>query len=115
MKNLLLATVAVLGLAGAAEAQTVPSQNRTGETQNEITINPNTRTMIRTYVQRERRAAARLPSGFSVSVGATVPSDVELYTFGGDMTEVSRYRYFSYEDRTVLVDPGTRRIVTVID
>jgi hypothetical protein len=118
MKTFLLATVVAIGFAGAANAQSaqpMPGPNRTGETQNQLMMNPNTRAQIRTYVQRERRTAARLPSGYSVTVGSTVPADVELYTFGGDMTEVSRYRYFSANDRTVLVDPSTRRVVEIVE
>jgi hypothetical protein len=116
MRKLLLASVAVIGLAGVADAQVaVPSPNRTGETQNEVMINPNTRTQIRAYVMRERRAAARLPQNYVVSMGSTVPADVELYSFGTDMSDVGQYRYFMHENKTVLVDPASRRIVTILE
>jgi len=51
-----------------------------------------------------------------VSVGATLPADVELVavpeTWG---PSVSKYRYVYSDDHVVLVEPSSRRVVQIID
>jgi hypothetical protein len=51
-----------------------------------------------------------------VSVGATLPADVELATvpdaWGPSFT---KYRYVYSNDNVVLVEPSSRRVVQVID
>jgi len=79
-----------------------------------VVIAPEQRTLIREYVVKEKIRPYRLQS--RVTVGATIPADVELApvpqawgpAFGS-------YRYIYTGDDVVLVDPSSRRVVEVID
>lgn len=122
MKHMLIASVATLGLVTAAAAQTSTTTTTTtggaavttGTTTGSVTISPEVRTKVREYVVKEKRPSIAAPSGFNVTVGATLPQTVELYSFPADVG-VTQYRYSVVGNQTVLVDPGTRRIVQVIE
>ena len=55
------------------------------------------------------------PVGAAVRVGEDLPSAGVTYYEVPREYGVSRYRYTVVNDRTVLVDPSTHRIVQVID
>jgi Protein of unknown function (DUF1236) len=77
---------------------------------------PETERGVYSRVTRERvRTAPR--AGFNVTVGAEVPADVELYDMPADIeyAPVRRYRYTVHEDRVYVIDPGTRRVVRIIN
>ena len=101
MKRVLLATAAVVLLAGPVMAQTV-------------VIAPEQRQVIKEYVVKEKVRPHKLQS--RVTVGATLPADVELApvpeTWGPSFRS---YRYVYTGDDVVLVDPSSRRVVDVID
>ena len=101
MKRVLLATAAVVLLAGPVMAQTV-------------VIAPEQRAIIKDYVVKEKIRPHKLQS--RVTVGATLPADVELApvpeTWGPSFRS---YRYVYTGDDVVLVDPSSRRVVQVID
>ncbi len=61
---------------------------------------------VRTYIETNPTETVRL--GGDVVVGAEVPDDVTFQTIPD-----YEYRYTRINDRPVLVDPGTRRIVYV--
>ena len=97
-------TGAVSGLfllagAGIAAAQTA------------VVIQPEQETVIREYVQSHPLASINLP-GIELNIGSKVPDTVELHTL--DVPDV-QYRYLVVDGRTVLVDPGTREIVHIIN
>lgn len=76
-------------------------------------ISEATRPQFREYVVTKRHPSYRL-SG-DVVVGAELPADrVTYYEVPSQFGEV-RYRYTIVNDRTVLVDPRTNRIVQVIE
>ncbi len=51
-----------------------------------------------------------------VAVGTVLPSDgVTYYDVPEDYASVREYRYTVVNDRTVLVDPRTRRVVQIVD
>ena len=93
-----LAGFVVIGLTGTAAAQTV-------------VIEPEQETVIREYVQKKPIASIDLP-GVELNIGSTLPETVELHTL--DVPDV-KYRYVRVGNRTVLVEPETRRIVHVLD
>jgi hypothetical protein len=107
MKRILFAGVAALTLVAALPA----SAQTTGVA---VEIAPEQRTMIREYVVREKVAPVTIRE--RVTVGATLPADVELRavpeTWG---PSVSRYRYVYHGNNVVLVEPSTRRVVRIID
>ncbi|MGC1954174.1 MAG: DUF1236 domain-containing protein, partial [Gammaproteobacteria bacterium] len=112
MKRTVLAGVAILALACPAFAQsavvTTPGASAT------ITLAPEQRTRIKRYVVEKRVKPVTIRE--RVSVGATLPADVELVDVPGDWgPELSRYRYVYAGDNVVLVEPSSRRVVQVID
>jgi hypothetical protein len=103
MKRALIAGALAAVLAGSAFAQTAT-----------ITFEPAQRTKIKEYVVKEKVAPARIQQ--RVTVGATVPQDVELRSVPADWgPTVTRYRYFHSDNNVYFVDPADRRVVTVID
>ena len=79
-----------------------------------VEIAPEQRTRIKEYVVKEKVRPHKLQS--RVTVGATLPADVELApvpeTWGPSFRP---YRYVYTGDDVVLVDPSSRRVVEVID
>lgn len=88
----------LLGASGIALAQTV-------------IVTPEQQTVIREYVKKKPIASIALP-GVELNIGSTVPDTVELHAI--DAPDIT-YQYVVVDNRTVLVDPGTRKIVQVID
>ena len=78
----------------------------------DVIIAPEQETVIREYVQKKPLASISVP-GVELNIGSTLPETVELHTFE-DVPDVE-YRYVVVDDRTVLVDPGTRKIVKVYE
>jgi Protein of unknown function (DUF1236) len=105
MKRTLLITVAVVSLLGTAQsfAQTAV-----------IELSPEQRTTIREYVVRERVPVATIPG--EVRVGMALPAGIELVpvpeTWG---PSVMRYRYVHWNNRVVLVEPSSRKVIQIID
>lgn len=76
-----------------------------------VYITPEQRNRIKELVVNEKHPAAKMPSGFSLSIGATIPEAVELRAIPEE-----KYGYAVVEGgRTALVEPGTRKVVTIID
>jgi Protein of unknown function (DUF1236) len=113
MKHLLAAGVALALLAGPVAAQTAVTT--TTDTTGSITIAPEKRTVIKQRLGSTKPVTLKE----KVSVGMTVPSDVELVTVPeaiySDVPAIRNYRYFVYNDDVVLVDPSSRRVVQVIE
>ncbi len=68
---------------------------------------------VRTYVVKQKPASVAAPSGFTVTTGAILPQAVPVQSFPADVG-VTNYQYVVIGGQTVLVEPGTRRIVEVI-
>jgi hypothetical protein len=112
MKRTLLAGLAVIALACPTFAQTVietaPSVGAT------ITLAPEQRTRIRDYVVEKRVKPVTIRE--RLSVGATIPADVDLVAVPSDWgPSLTRYRYVYSGDNVILVEPSSRRVVQVID
>jgi hypothetical protein len=102
MKCLAIPTLAIALLVGPhAIAQT-------------IVVAPEQRTVIKEYVVKEKVRPFKFQS--RVTVGTTLPADVELApvpeTWGPSFRS---YRYVYTGDDVVLVDPSSRRVVEIID
>jgi len=101
MKRFLVAATAIALMAGPAMAQTV-------------VIAPEQRTVIKDYVVKEKIRPYKMQS--RVTVGATLPAEVELAPVPETWGPAFRsYRYVYTGDDVVLVDPGSRRVIQVID
>ncbi|TPM07455.1 MULTISPECIES: DUF1236 domain-containing protein [unclassified Mesorhizobium] len=75
----------------------------------EVVITPEQDTVVRKYVKKQPLASVNL-LGLELNVGTALPDTVELH----EVPNV-KYRYVVIDNRTVLVDPGTRKIVKVYD
>jgi hypothetical protein len=95
--HLTTAAAAILLLAGigAAAAQ-------------DVIIQPEQETVIRQYVKKQPLASVKIP-GVELNIGTALPDTVELH----EVPDV-QYRYVVVDGQTVLVDPGTRKIVKII-
>ena len=87
----------VLASVGAAVAQ-------------DVIIAPEQETVIREYIQKKPLASIKVP-GVELNIGSTLPDTVELQAV--EVPDV-KYRYVVIDDQTVLVDPGTRKIVHIM-
>ena len=100
-------------IAGAA-ALTLLANSQILSAQTTIEIAPEQRTRIKEYVVKEKVRPVTVKE--RVSVGATLPADVELVavpeTWG---PSVSKYRYVYSDNHVVLVEPSSRRVVQIID
>ena len=105
MRYAILASALALTVAcsGLAVAETTMTRTTTTET-----VSPEQRTEFHQYVVRQNRPSVAL-DGFNVEVGAVLPPAVAFY----DVPNMDTYRYTIVNQRRVLVDPTTRRIVEV--
>jgi hypothetical protein len=95
---------ALLGSISFAQAQAV------------IELSPEQRTTVYSTITRER-VRTPPPAGLSFRVGAVVPAEVELYAVPEAVAvpEIRRYRYTVWNDHVVLVDPGSRKVIQIIE
>ena len=75
----------------------------------DVIIQPEQETVIREYVHKQPLASVEVP-GIKLSIGSVLPDTVELH----EVPNV-KYRYVVVDNQTVVVDPGTRKIVKVIE
>jgi len=117
MKRTLLASIAFLALVGPAFAQTsttVTTTTGAAPAGTTIVVQPEQRTRIHRYVTERRVKPVTVRE--RVTVGATLPADVELEAVPADWgPEFSRYRYIYSGDHVVLVEPSSRRVIQVIE
>lgn len=78
----------------------------------DVIITPERDTVIREYIKKKPLASLTLP-GVELNIGSSLPETVEVHSFEGipDVT----YQYVVVDGRTVLVEPGTRKIVRIYD
>lgn len=115
MKRIVLVAIAAAALSSAAFAQSSTTVTTTTGTANaQITIAPEQRTKIKSYVTSQNVKPVTVKE--KVVVGATLPADVTLTEVPADWgPEVTKYRYVYVDNRVALVEPGTRKVVTIID
>jgi len=105
MKRQMMAAAAALALfvGSQALAQSVS-----------IDLAPDQRTRIKQYVVKEKVRPYMAKE--RVTVGSTLPADVELHSVPSDWgPSVSRYRYVYSNDRVHFVDPTSRRVIYDLD
>jgi Protein of unknown function (DUF1236) len=104
MKRTLIGVAAAAVLATSALAQTV-------------VIEPQQRTVIRNYVVKERVRPIEMRE--RVVVGATIPAEIELTpvpeTIYTEVPSLRPYRYFVWDNRFVLVEPSSRRVIQIVE
>ena len=111
MKKLILAAAAAALMSTGAVAQTTVT---TGAARATVQIEPEARTRIKTYVTEHK--VRPITTRERITVGATVPSDVELVAVPSEWgPSLSKYRYVYSNDRVILVDPANRTVIQEID
>lgn len=134
MKSLMLAGAALAILAGPAFAQTTVIERRViqtpapgttvepmddlDDTTGTIDIAPEQETIIRRRIVEERTAPATIEiQRGSVTIGSAIPRDIALHpmtNFGSQ--RLAHLAYFvSPDEKIVVVEPQTRRVVRIID
>lgn len=110
MKRALMAASVIAMLTSAqAFAQTVGVG-----TADTLVIEPEQRTVIREYVVKEKVSPVTVKE--RISVGATLPADVELRTAPAAWgPKLSKYRYVYSDNHVYLVEPSNRTVVQVIE
>ncbi len=107
MKRFCVAAVTALGIMASSQAfaQAVSTT---------IELQPEQRTKIKEYVVKEKVKPVAIKE--RVSVGVTLPADVELRAVPADWgPSVTKYRYVYYDNRVVLVEPSSRKVIQIID
>jgi hypothetical protein len=99
-------------VAAAFSLLAAPAFAQMSQTITTTSISPADETQMREYVIHEHRAAVPPPAGFDITTGAVIPQSVELYNF--PIEHHWNYEYATFGDQTVLVEPGTRKIIRVI-
>jgi hypothetical protein len=106
MKRSILAGVAALTLVAGGATSFAQSVS--------IDLTPEYRTRIKEHVVRER--VSPYVARERITVGSTLPADVELRAVPSDWgPSVSRYRYVYSNDRVHFVDPASRRVIYDLD
>lgn len=101
IRHTLLAASALALVAGAASAQT-------------IVIQPEQEIVIREYIVQHPAPVVELPDGVAIEVGTTLPEVIEVVPVEVPDFE-PRYSYMVVGDRTLVVEPETRRVVHILD
>ena len=96
----IVAGALMLASAGAALAQTV-------------VITPEQEIVVREYVTANPVVVDR-PSNFELVVGAVVPDILKPGALA-ENTLPTQYEYVVIDGRTALIEPGTRKVVHIID
>jgi hypothetical protein len=84
----------------------------TGAFAQDVVITSEQDTVIREYVKKEPVASIAVP-GVELNIGSSLPETVEVPRF--EEVPDMNYEYVVIDNRTVLVEPGTRKIVKVYD
>jgi hypothetical protein len=105
MKRAIIGGVAALAIMASSEAFAQSTS---------VTIAPEQRTKIKEFVVREKVKPVTVKE--RLTVGATLPADVELAAVPADWgPEVRSYRYVYSDNHVVLVEPSSRKVVQIID
>lgn len=113
MKKLILGVAAAALLATGAMAQSTVTTT-TGTARSTVVIEPEVRTKIKSYITEKKLRP--VTTSERITVGATVPADVELVAVPSEWgPSLTKYRYVYSHDRVMLVDPGSRTVVQEID
>jgi len=100
---ILAATVATVAFATNALAQSAV-----------VEIAPQQRTQIKQYIVKEKVKPVTVRE--RISVGATLPTEVELHTVPSSWgPSVTKYRYIYSDDHVYLVEPSSRKVITVVE
>jgi hypothetical protein len=113
MKRTLIAVVGAIAI--IANSQTF-AQTAVGpsDTDAALVIPPAEQTIIKQYVVKEH--VNPVTTKEQMSVGGTVSADVELSAVPSDWgPSMAKYRYLYTDNKVVVVEPVSRKIVQIVD
>jgi hypothetical protein len=114
MKYILITAAAITAMSSIAHAQTATVTTTAPSATTQITIAPEQRTKIKSYVTTQKVQPITVKE--KVVVGATLPADVTLQTVPADWgPDVTKYRYVYVDNHVAFVDPSSRKVVTIVD
>jgi hypothetical protein len=99
-------TLAAAGFFAVASSATAFAQT--------IILEPEEEVIVREYVVKQPRGDVVLPEDFDIVIGAELPDTVTVTPLDAPGF-TKEYEYIVINGQTVLVEPGTRRIVKVLD
>jgi hypothetical protein len=70
-------------------------------------------TRVKEYIVKEHHPSVKVQE--NVAVGSTLPSSVKVYEVPSSVGVKTTYRYAVVNDRTVLVDPSSHKVVQIIE
>jgi Protein of unknown function (DUF1236) len=85
-----------------------------GLAQTTVVVSPEEETAIREYVVTQKVEPMEAPAGVEIKVGAALPDTVQLKTLEEPKVK-TKYEYVVIGKQTVLVEPGTRKVVHIIE
>ena len=115
MKRAVLAAVTAVAFFGSAHAFAQTVGVRPPDTDTRINVTPEHRTVIKQHVAKENVSSIAVKE--QITVGDTFPSkEVQLRDMPPDLgAAMSKYRYVYANDKVVLVEPESRRVMQIID
>ncbi len=119
MKQYLAGAAALALVIGASAASAQTTTTIVAKPSGYVLVNPEQEVLVQRYVVAQPRTVVTFPKSYAPVVGTTVPVEVQLNTFstGADYGgfDASGYRYVVTPDnQTVVVEPGSRRVIQVI-
>ena len=113
MKQLIVVLAAAGMMTTSAIAQNTVTTT-TGVARESVQIEPEYRTRIKSYVTEKKLRPVTTKE--RIVVGSPVPADVELEAVPSDWgPSLTKYRYVYSNDRVMLVEPGSRRVIQELD
>lgn len=104
MKRIAVASIIAATFCSAAIAQSI------------ITIVPEQRERIKSYVETNKDKIEDVFVREKATVGSTLPNDVPLSSPPADWgADLSNYGYIHFDNQTAIVDPSSRRILSIIE
>ena len=114
MKRIVISAIALAAMSSAAFAQSTTVTTTSPAATTQVTIAPEQRTKIKSYVTTQKVAPVMVKE--KLIVGAVLPADVTLQTVPADWgPEVSKYRYVYVDNHVALIEPSSRKVVTIVD
>jgi Protein of unknown function (DUF1236) len=114
MKRATALSIAMLLVSGAAYAQTSTTVTTGAAPGATVTIEPEYRTRIHSYITEHRPTPVETQERFVV--GATIPPSVELRAVPSEWgPSITKYRYVYSNDHVVLVEPSSRKVVQIVE
>lgn len=113
-KQLAAISIALCLGAGAAYAQSTTTITTGAAPSASVTIEPQYRERIRSYVVENH--VRPVETRERIVVGAKVPEDIELRAVPSDWgPSITNYRYVYTNDHVVLVEPSTRKVIQIVE